>query len=73
MSMFSRRHYQFLAEIIGKSTSLINFQQRLEVALTEDNTGFDPLRFEKAIAKAGAMPRDRRDAVELFLSEGVWK
>lgn len=49
MSNFQKRHYEILAKLIGESRNLLEFVEKLQIALKEDNPRFDYERFDNAI------------------------
>lgn len=49
--MFTQKHYDVLAEVLGKSDSLPDAILKLRAKLKEDNPKFDDLRFIKRILR----------------------
>jgi len=50
--MLSKKYYKILAELIGKSEDLEDFENKLINFLAQDNPRFDKLRFATAMRDA---------------------
>jgi hypothetical protein len=49
--IFTQKHFEILAELLGDSKNIDEFQDKLIARLLNDNSKFSPARFNKAVLK----------------------